>query len=605
MDSLPNGLLDLDPVATQVPSGHPRDAVEVVESPDDPKDPEFLRQLAWDIGARRPAERYAPPASHVGLAMVTPAQGFAHWHIRQDWVDQTARQKGGAWHNCRLVLRLYDVSYIEFNGLNAHRIQDHTLPRLSGNMMFSMPSPGSWQLGEVGFLLRNGEFIPAARSLAVSFARDSAYPRQDHAGLFVSPRGRIEPVGNVWEQERHLRKRLEARLRHPLRIAAFSFTSQALGHQGTLAQFVSELALGQHAAGHEVHMFVPACDALPTDGERNGVQYHALDVGSFPTPMEQAAAFRSAALERLYDFPPFDLIHLHEWMTGLAPRLGHQPAVLSLSSLESTRRNGAPETELSRTIAEVEREAAQAADCILTPDWLRDQAIEELEVDGARVLAFPMEGRIANEWECRLDFGQVKKSIGLGPLDRMLLYVGPLEHAAGVDLLVEALPTILNRCNNVRMVFAGAGPMDSALANRAHQLGVGGAIRVLGHVQSSMVTRLVRSAEALMLPSRYRVPFDDAVVDLARRAGRPVVTTHSGPAHLVRHEENGIVTYDNPGSIVWASDRILSNATHAQRMGQNGRRSEQGTVAWCDVARHYLELCAAHFPELNEARWEE
>lgn len=106
-----------------------------------------------------------------------------------------------------------------------------------------------------------------------------------------------------------------------------------------------------------------------------------------------------------------------------------------------------------------------------------------------------------------------------------------------------------------------------------------------------------------MLPSRYRTPLDDAVVDLARRAARPVVTTHGGPAHLVRHEENGLITYDNPGSRVWAIDRILGDPGHADRMGRNGRRGEEASVVWSDVARRYLELCAARFPELSVTDW--
>ena len=86
----------------------------------------------------------------------------------------------------------------------------------------------------------------------------------------------------------------------------------------------------------------------------------------------------------------------------------------------------------------------------------------------------------------------------------------------------------------------------------------------------------------------------------ARRAARPVVTTHSGPAHLVRHGEDGILTYDNPGSMVWALDRILGDPFHAERMGRNGRRGGSGAVAWGEVAGHYLGLCAGRFPELTE-----
>jgi len=125
-------------------------------------------------------------------------------------------------------------------------------------------------------------------------------------------------------------------------------------------------------------------------------------------------------------------------------------------------------------------------------------------------------------------------------------------------------------------------------------------VRLLGHREGPQVNRLVRAAEAVVLPSRCRVPFDDAVIDLARKAGRPVVTTHSGPAHLVRHEENGLITYDNPGSMVWALDRLLSDPAHIERMGRNGKRSEGAIRSWSDVARHYLELCAHCFPELTK-----
>ena len=213
-----------------------------------------------------------------------------------------------------------------------------------------------------------------------------------------------------------------------------------------------------------------------------------------------------------------------------------------------------------------------------------------------------MEGRVPNEWECPLDYGQVKREIGIGPVDRLLLFIGPLEHGAGVDLILEALPTLLGRYANLRLAYAGTGPMHGQLQHRADQLGVGFAVRVLGHVDDGRVKRLMRAAEALVLPSRYRVPFDDAVIDLARRAGRPVITTHGGPAHLVRHEENGVITYDNPGSMVWAGDRVLGDPAHGERMGQNGLRRSDGAVVWGEVARHYLDLCAVRFPDLTERR---
>src|SRR5262249_37357509 len=148
-----------------------------------------------------------------------------------------------------------------------------------------------------------------------------------------------------------------------------------------------------------------------THREVAGGHYHPPEKSQDGTPGERAHAFCRAAGQCLRDFPPFDLGHLHDWMTGLLGSRGPPPTPLSLSSVEATRRNGTPPSTLSLEIQEAERAVAWAADCVLTPDWLRDQAIAELGLDGPRVRAFPMEGRVPNEWEAPLDYGQVKGEI--------------------------------------------------------------------------------------------------------------------------------------------------------------------------------------------------
>ncbi len=596
--------LDFGPVDYLAAAGilRPLEGHPVALRPVGLPDQDLLRRVAWEIGEQRPADRYTPPSSHVGLAMVHPTFGFVHWRILHDWVEHTARQRADAWDGSRMIVRLYDVSYITFTGLNAHRIQDHLLDGLTGQLFFPLPTPGTWQIAEVGFLLRNGEFLPAARSPAVSFAADAPSRQGGSAALLVHGPGRLEHIGNVWDQEHELRERRRPHLRHPLRIAALAFASRPSGQDSSLATFVSELAAGQAARGHEVHVFVPASPSLSEDREVDGVRYHVLHRVTGGSPVEAARAFARAAEDRLGDLPPFDLIHMHEWMSALGRWVGHRPTVLSLSSIEATRRNGHPPDPLSRQIEEVERRVARAAGCVLTPAALRERVAAELGLDSGRIHPFGMEGRLPNEWEAPLDVGQVKMRFGVGPLDRMLLFVGPLEHAAGVDLLIEAMPTVLRRWGNLRLAYVGNGPMQAGLERRAGELGVSWAVRFLGHQDGMNLTHLLRASEALVLPSRYRIPMDDSVVDLARKAGRAVVTTHGGPAHLVRHEENGLITYDNPGSMVWALDRILGDPGHTERMGQNGRRGEAGALRWSEVAGHYLDACIGWFPELTVTR---
>jgi glycogen(starch) synthase len=315
--------------------------------------------------------------------------------------------------------------------------------------------------------------------------------------------------------------------------------------------------------------------------------------------VETALSFARQAEQRLREMPPFDLFHLHEWMTALAPWTGMRATVLSLTSIEKTRRNGTEPSALSLEIQKLEREIAPLAGCVLVPDWLREKTVGEFGLNGARVYSFPMEGRLPNEWEMPLDFGTVKAQSGLDMFSRLALFVGPLEYPTGVDLLVEALPVALGRAPALRLGIVGDGAMYESLQRRAHELGVGHAVRFFGHLEGSTLTRLVRAAEVVLLPSRGRIASDEGVVDLARKAGRPVVTTHAGPAHLVRHEETGIVTYDNPGSMVWALDRILGDPAHAEQMGRNGKRRDQQSCTWQDIAARFLDLCAECFPELS------
>jgi len=107
---------------------------------------ESLRRCAWEVGENNPEQLYTPPANHAGLMIVSPRCGFAHWRITQNWIDKVSQERGGAWKNCRLLLKLYDVSYIEFNGFNAHRIITIPIGGISGRQFFDLPKPGSSQL---------------------------------------------------------------------------------------------------------------------------------------------------------------------------------------------------------------------------------------------------------------------------------------------------------------------------------------------------------------------------------------------------------------------------------------------------------------------------
>ncbi len=412
--------------------------------------PEYLRLCAWSIGERKPADAFAPTANHAALAMVSPRRGFVHWRILHDWIQQTRCRRGDSWNHCRMILRLYDVSCIIFNGLNAHRIQDYVLPSICGHLYFDLPNAGTWQLAEVGFLLRSGEFISAARSQTVFFARASASPHCGQEALLVDDNLRQERIASLWDQENVLKERRKPKLRKPLRIALLSLTVETPGQPGVLPEFIAKLAANLCDQGHQSHLLIPTTDHFDPGRQLDGVQCHRLDMMSYKTPVKVAQEFGRAADQRLQDLGPFNIIHLHEWMTGLGPWVGKNPTICSFTSVEATRRNGTPPTKLSRVIEEAERQVARSVQSLLVPPWLREKAVAELGVNGNQVHAFAMAGLMPNECDAPMDFGAVKREINFGPLDRLMLFVGPLEYAAGPDLLLEALPILLQ----LRRIYA-------------------------------------------------------------------------------------------------------------------------------------------------------
>ena len=551
---------------------------------------ETMRRVGWEVGEKNPASLFVPETSAVALHWVAPKHGFAHWRIKQEWIDATAKSRGAAWTNCRMVLKLYDVSFIIFNGLNAHHISTLSLPQICGHIFFHLPRPGTTQLAEVGFELRNGEFIAAARSFTMPFPPESPSSRNSQAGLLVDDTLQCTPIGNLWEQDRILTELRKPVLRHPLRIAMFTFDVAA----------VSELAKEQCAAGHGVHVFSPERDDFTAVREADGVVYHPIAIDFTAAPVKQATRFATGVEKKLATLPHFDLFHVHEWIAGKAPWITRRPAILSVTSLELTRRNGGEATPLSLEIEQVEREILQAFKVVLMPEYLRAKAIDACKLPGAPLVSFPIQGRLPNEWETPLDVGKVKQELGFGPIDRVLLFVGPLEHGAGPDLLIEALPSALHRAKDLRIAFIGMGRMHDALYNRAHRLGVHHAMKIFGKVDGEFFKRAVRAAEALVFPARHRYSGDGEALRWARLAGKAVIATHGGVGYLVKHDHTGLVTYDNPGSMNWAIDRVLSDPAHTVRMGEAGRQQvEAGVFQWSDVARRYLELCAEKFAELT------
>jgi glycosyltransferase involved in cell wall biosynthesis len=176
----------------------------------------------------------------------------------------------------------------------------------------------------------------------------------------------------------------------------------------------------------------------------------------------------------------------------------------------------------------------------------------------------------------------------------MVLFVGRMTTQKGPDLLLEAVPSILHRRGDAKVVFVGDGYLKSSLQGRIHQLGVGHAVRFLGAMgQNGDIVNLFKSADVVCVPSRNE-PFGITVLE-GWAAGKPVVATQKGgPRELIAHGQDGYLIYDSPQSICWGVSEIFNNFDHARWMGRNGRTKAAYGFSWDTIAERtenvYREL---------------
>ena len=67
---------------------------------------------------------------------------------------------------------------------------------------------------------------------------------------------------------------------------------------------------------------------------------------------------------------------------------------------------------------------------------------------------------------------------------------------------------------------------------------------------------MLRACDFVVIPGR--VPQGDGLARMAVANGKPVLTTHqAGTGGVIVHGQNGLITYDNPGSLVWGIRELL------------------------------------------------
>jgi glycogen(starch) synthase len=168
-----------------------------------------------------------------------------------------------------------------------------------------------------------------------------------------------------------------------------------------------------------------------------------------------------------------------------------------------------------------------------------------------------------------------------------LLAVGRLAPQKGFDVLLEALGAMTGTSS---LVIAGGGPDRDALRAQAARLGISARVECLGEVSRERIKRLLRGAQAVVMPSRFE---GNPLIALeAMQAGAPLIASAiPGLPEELRDGATGLlVSPEDPAALANAIDRLLADPSAAQRLGCAAAVAARSMPTWAEVAARVLAV---------------
>ena len=193
-----------------------------------------------------------------------------------------------------------------------------------------------------------------------------------------------------------------------------------------------------------------------------------------------------------------------------------------------------------------------------------------------------------------LDEGVCRQRLGLDPAGRYVGFVGSFFRHQGIDILIDAAPTIVHRLPDVRFLLVGDGVMRRTWAERISKRGLSASFLFTGQVPYSEVPLYIGATELCVAP--FLADRGDAsplkLFDYLA-CGRPVVASDIRPLHDLLSRAQGIASVppEDPEALGKEIVRLLEDQEAARRLGENGRRWVLEAHSWQAAAKRLLRVC--------------
>ena len=171
----------------------------------------------------------------------------------------------------------------------------------------------------------------------------------------------------------------------------------------------------------------------------------------------------------------------------------------------------------------------------------------------------------------RFAFAERHKPVS-GPVK--IAMIGRLVEKKGIEYAVEALSKLIKNGKNLEFLLIGDGPMETAIREKCHTLGIANRVYFLGAKNQDQIIEILKDCHLFIAPSVTAKTGDqDAPVNVLKEAmamGMPVVSTlHGGIPELVQDGISGFLVPERDSEAL--AQKLGELIEHPEKWPQMGR----------------------------------
>lgn len=321
-----------------------------------------------------------------------------------------------------------------------------------------------------------------------------------------------------------------------------------------------------------------------------------ISIRRVPKEISLYNSYLPLSLLRYFDPSEYDLIHAHTPVPAIADIVAlkniatHTPFILTYHN-EITKSGifgGIVSLIYNMTLGSL---LVKNSDMIITTTRSYADSSKLLKPFLSKVRVIP-NGVDCDRFKPGLDPIFVREKYNINPFDKIILFVGHLDHYKGCEYLVCALPLIAEKIEHVRLLIVGSGPQNNILRQIAANLHIEDKVTFAGYVEDDELPYIYASADVFVLPSVSSYEGFGIVQLEALSSGKPVVTTMLPGVRDV--DSQGIASLHvqpkDPVALSGAIITLLKNTERSREMGRKGRNLVLERYSWPKVIEEIEKL---------------